>query len=336
MSQAGGPHEGTYIVNPKHMRVNKPRNISDEDLASKPADFDRPIFEPTVMAYYLQRIKLAEATRQVADLFCETDANEMTVEGAHQIVDMFQALLAGLPHFMRLDSCHCPDHDKQQPEIMSQRYMANLTIQARRCKVHLPFLLRAAHDSSFVFARDACLQAARAVIAIHQELSQDNGFFWFASSRLCGMLHFYFYAALVLVMDFCVNRDADHDVARKAELQDAFKTLERAKQESRAAGMFFDSLTAILQKHRVRLKNGEQDKCFLNIDNRPQTAHANALLSASNIAPDLSTGADFGDIGNFDFDEMWQSYIDLDTALDPQAWSALVSDIESLYQGAEH
>ena len=101
-----------------------------------------------------------------------------------------------------------------------QRYVVNLTIQAKRCKFHLPFLLRAANDSSFIFSRDACLTTARAVIQLQKCLAEEDETLWINSSRLCGILHLFFYATMVLVMDFCVHRDAGCELGRKAEIQD--------------------------------------------------------------------------------------------------------------------
>jgi hypothetical protein len=226
------------------MRVKLPRNISDEDLATKPADFTRPLSEPTVMAYYLQRIKLGEICRQVADMVWDTDADQVALEDIYSTDRKFDAVLTELPEFLRLEKGHQQkfrELDEAEPNILVQRYVVNLTIQAKRCKFHLPFLLRAAHESSFSFSRDACLRSARAVMQIRKDLAIEDAHLWIASSRLVGILHLYFYATMVLVMDYCVNRDAGCELARKSEIHEACKALEEAKQECGAAGMFFDS-----------------------------------------------------------------------------------------------
>ena len=102
--------------------------------------------------------------------------------------------------------------------------------------------------------------------------------------------------------------------------------------------MFFDSLTAILRKHCIRLQNAEQVQDYLNSAGNPKAAEANALAPGwTNALPESLTSCTQADgLANLDFDDLWQSYIDLDASLDPQSWAALVSDIENLYQGAEN
>lgn len=63
-----GPQEGIYTIQPRHMRVNKPRNIHDGDLEREGPSFERPLSEPTPMSYFIQRIKLAEICRDVTDV----------------------------------------------------------------------------------------------------------------------------------------------------------------------------------------------------------------------------------------------------------------------------
>jgi hypothetical protein len=286
------------------------------------------------MAYYIQRIKLAEICRMIADLMWDSDAYQVTSEDIQTIDRMFDSLITNLPDFLRLEKGHQQKNyevDQSQPQILVQRYVVNLTIQAKRCKFHLPFLLRAAEDNTYSPSRDACLRSARTVMQIRKGLAIEDSNLWIASSRLVGILHLYFYATMVLVMDFCVNRTAGCELARKSEIQDACKTLEEAKQESGAAGMFLDSLTAILRKHSIRLQSAEQVQEVLNSSGNPIAAEANALAPGLAGQPGSSTGYPV-EASDVDFDQLWQSYIDLEASIDPQSWDALLSDIENLYQ----
>ena len=221
------------------MKVRRPRNISDEELATKPADFDHPLSEPTVMAYYIQRIRLSEICRRIADMAWDMEVDQITVDDVRELDSEFDNLFSELPAFLRLDkgNRHQFQHvDLSSPHILLQRYIVNLTVQAKRCKFHLPFLLRASHDDSYAFSRNACLGAARTVIRLRSELVDEPGSLWIANARLCGILHLYFYATMVLVMDFCVNRTVGYEEERKAEIQAACKTLEDAKEQSGCAG----------------------------------------------------------------------------------------------------
>jgi hypothetical protein len=260
LAMTGGPHEGTYSISLNHMRVKRPRNISDEELETMSESFDRPLSEPTIMAYNLQRIRLGEICREMADLTWSKDTDEVSVDDIQRIDASFDNFFAELPMFLRIDSdskIERAQMDIQRPYLRLQRYIINLTAHAKRCKFHLPFLLRASVDSNYTFSRMACLHSARSLIQLREELMQESASLWIANTRLCGILHIFFYATVVLVMDLCVNRGSMCETARKVEIQQACRTLEEAKQQSAAAGMFLDSLLAILRKHRIKLQNTE-------------------------------------------------------------------------------
>lgn len=290
-----------------------------------PADFEHPRSEPTIMAYYLHRIRLAEVCRRITDLNWETDIDDITVDDIHAIDREFITLLSDLPPFLRLDRDNRKlfQHLDATPHMVIQRYIVNLTIQARRGKFHLPFILRASHDPSFAFSRDACLGAARAVMQLRQDLSDEDGTLWIANSRLCGMIHLFFFATVVLVMDMSVNRTLIDEHTRKGEIQQACKTLEESKRQSAAAGMFFDSLMSILRKHRIRLPGYEYIVDLEDGSNGPVAATGDAL------APGSSTNGSQDPINydqGFDFDELWRSYMDLEPTVHVQDWEHLIGD----------
>ena len=316
------------------MAVKQPRNISDEELSTMPADFDRPLSEPTIMAYYIQRIRLSEACRHIADLSWDTDPDEVPLDDIIAVDREFEKIVVELPNFLRLDphSLQQSHHlDLIHPHFVLQRYVINLMMEVRRCKLHLPFLLRASRDPSFAFSREGCLRAARTVIQIREQLTVgEGGGLWIASFRLCGILHLFFYAVVVLVMDLCVNNEAGDEEARKTEIRDACKMLEQAKQQLEGAGMYVDSLLAILHKHRIRLQGQDQVREIENsaIVLEKVEADAAPLRETNDRSGDLATN-DGQEFGALDFDEIWQSYIDLGSGLDPQNWEALISDLET-------
>ena len=202
-------------ANPKffadHMKVNRPRNISDEELDTQNADFNHSLSEPTVMAYYLQRIKLSEICREITDMTWKHDTDDVSVDEIKYVDSKFETLLSDFPAFLRVNwDGNSPSQQSglKDHQMLLQRYIANLTVQARRCKFHLPFLLRASFDGNYAFSREICLRTARTVIQLRQELTLEPESLWIANSRLCGMLQLFFYATVVLVMDLCVNRGA--------------------------------------------------------------------------------------------------------------------------------
>ena len=100
--------------------------------------------------------------------------------------------------------------------------------------------------------------------------------------------------------------------------------------------MFFDSLTAILRKHRIRLQNAEQVSEYLDSAGNPKSAKADALAHGTDETSNSYTRTGMAGFESLEIDELWQSYINLEASIDPQSWGALLSDIENLYQGVEH
>lgn len=59
MSQLGGSQKGTYMINPRQMATKKPANAND-DLFDGMSNIDKPLDQPTITSYFLQRIRLGE------------------------------------------------------------------------------------------------------------------------------------------------------------------------------------------------------------------------------------------------------------------------------------
>ena len=93
--------------------------------------------------------------------------------------------------------------------------------------------------------------------------------------------------------------------------------------------MFLDSLTAILRKHRIRLQGQEEHAIVAAV---ATSSRSNAMAHGG---VDITASADVQAFIDWDFDELWQSYIDMESTIDPQSWSALVSDIENLHRGSD-
>lgn len=322
-----GPHVGTYAIHPTQMKVRKPRNISDDELASKPEDFTHSMSEVTVMSYYMQRIRLGEISRQVADLVNLTSPEDMTFDEIYAIENEFQSVLAEVPDVLRLDgesqSTQSQHLDPGHASFAVQRYVLNITLQARRCKFHWPFVLRAAHDDRYAPFRIACLRAARVIVQAHRGLSNDLSFLYVSSSRLNDILHHFFYATVVLVMEYCINKGFGEEAATKTEIQDACKTLEAAKNQPGAAGMFLDSLMAILRKHQVKLQ-GQDHLVDVNESVPVVPVHSDTLAS---VPKGIGEWNNDSFMSTSDFDQLWQSFIDLDS-VDTQTWDDLMNDIE--------
>lgn len=323
------------------MRVKNPRNVTDEELESMPDDFDRPLEHPSIMAFYLLRIRLGHICREITDLRWSAEADEVAVEDVQALDAKFNDLFKDIPLFLRLDRASklCYAHlDQPGSYIRLQRYTINLAVHAKRCKFHLPFLLRASFDPAYKFCREACLRSARTVIQIREELMLEEGSLWFANASLCGILHLLFYATVVLVMDLCVNRGEECESARTEEIRHACRRLDEAKRQSSAAGIFLDSLLTILRKHRIKIEGKE----CLNANNAtieaaaPSSTNTESYpIESRQICPNQTYVADASateTVGSLDLGDIWQSYIGMESTWNQQCWDALISDIERIPQ----
>ncbi|KAK5677623.1 hypothetical protein LTR17_027704 [Elasticomyces elasticus] len=133
-------------------------------------------------------------------------------------------------------------------------------------------------------------------------------------------------------MDLCVNKSAGGDHERKAEIRAACRILEDARDGSRAAGLFLDSLTTIFRKHKVRVQcdqppNGVAVSEF-PVEHKLQqtTADQRGRFGVGLFPADYMGDSENGGLAEPGFDTMWQGYLDLGE--EPQAWDALFNDIE--------
>ena len=162
------------------------------------------------------------------------------------------------------------------------------------------------------------MRSARTVIQARKDLADQPEAYWLASTKLTGVLHLFFYSVVVLLIDFCVNRTAGDEEVRKAEIREACKTLDEAREQSVPAGLFLDSLMAIMNKHRIRLAG--LDGAGVDVPSTVTPPVATASAAAHGELPSEY-------VPNLDFDEIWQSYVGLED-LDPTGWDALMQDLD--------
>lgn len=196
LSFMGGSQEGTYSVSPRNMTVNMPRNLNRKDLSTEGSDFARPLSEPTMMSYHLQRIKLATICRDIADDLWQSiqysDPADVDPNVIAALDSKFDQQLRELPHFMRLGipmeqlkAAYGNDHASS---LDTQRIMIHLMLNTRRCKLHMPFLVRVKANPRFAQSRAMGLQAARAVFEARRYAMRDTQSFGANHLKLGGLL----------------------------------------------------------------------------------------------------------------------------------------------------
>lgn len=334
------------------MKVRYPRNTNDDDLTNVDHKFERPLSEPTSMSYFRQRIRLAEICRGVVDSMptALSDLDQVEYQDVISLDSKFETFLMEVPVFLRLDE---DSRQKSQaigqkfPQIEIQRYLLNLAVHNRRCKLHRLFLVQCSHEPRYLYSREVCLRCARTVFQVRRLLEGGNSSFASAHLRLCAVVHYVFMATVVLVMDLRFNKivSLEEEQQRKEKVMDACKMLKEAKGQSAIAGKLLESLMDVLRKHKIRLLNPETDRAFNGsgctttatssisttavdcISPIGEATHhepaddGNSLWITSNKKQLLSDDPSSGDI--------WQDYLELGANSDELDWDHLFADLDS-------
>ncbi|KIY02593.1 uncharacterized protein Z520_01058 [Fonsecaea multimorphosa CBS 102226] len=346
LSLSGGPQEGTYLIQPRHMRVNMPRNVDDEDLHQDSPPIDKPLSEPTIMSYYIQRIKLADICRSVVDVMPLSSLELGTVDyqDVIRLDRKFESFLQELPSFFKVDEYNLRASEpvlRRYPQIQIQRFALGMIGHTRRCKLHQPFLIRRAVQRHYDYSREISLKSARSVIRMKAVLEpNESGNLTARVAKHTGVVYHIFLATIVLVMDLCFNKAAEgeDDAARKAEVVEACKMLEEAKSQSRMAQEFLGSLMDVLRKHKVRLHAAPHPPAP-GVAMEPPSQQQQPLQPQIPVDPVAQQppesydnpwpSEDIGQHYLSDFDEIWKEYVELGPMISMTGWDSLFSDLDS-------
>ncbi|KAJ5544275.1 hypothetical protein N7513_007086 [Penicillium frequentans] len=331
-----GPQRGTYIINPRHMATKKPLNIDDEDISDE-ATGAKPIDQPTSMSYCLQRIRLGEICRKITDSipFSEPGWVIRDYQKLREIDAEICDIANEMPRFFSLDydASELPETDpRRAPGIIIQRYVINSLIHTQRCRLHLPYLSRAATDPDLAFSREACLQAARTAIRTERLLSKERIPFVLARLRFSAVLHCVCMAIIVLLMDVCLNKSLrpEEDRERREEIFHAFKFLEEAKGHSPFAGKILESFYAVLWRNKVTLPDTNDKTDRMQSENQLSPSAS----STDSTLPTIFSGDNTTEDNPLDptlpsFEDIWQTF---DSHVDPTSifdWNSLFAELDS-------
>lgn len=238
------------------MVVKKPLNINDDALNDGMSRIEQPLSQPTAMSYSLQRIRLAEISRNIADRTAPilAHAGDPSLDVVMDIDTELQLMINDIPPFFSMSKEDLSEiyqlDTSQAAKIAHQGYIVHSHVHAQRCKLHLPYFSRGFGDPTFACSRDICLQSARLVIRIQSQL-ESSGLYIATRFKFLGLLLGVFMASIVLLMDLCHNKSSPQQEERRSEIAAAFKTLEEARHESETVAKFLESLMHILRKRKV-------------------------------------------------------------------------------------
>jgi hypothetical protein len=333
LSQLGGSQKGTYMINPRHMATKKPGNANDEDLFDGMSNIDKPIDQPTIMSYFIQRIRLGEICREITDKFplLETDFGSPDYEQIKQIDRRICEFSQSLPPFLHLayDMSGIPDTDPSRSHgIIIYRYVINSMVHTQRCRLHLPYLCQG--QDLYSYSRDACLEAARMVIRTEAQFSSEDISFAMTRLKFSGSLLCVCMAIIALLMDLCRNKSLQpgEDRERRSEIQNALRILEEGKSQSSFADKLLDTFNSILQRSQVplpserrptRSRNVNRLKSPVPVDSAMITGTSDLVDTEAMLAGPVPTLSD----------DIWQAF---DATADPTTlfdWNTLLSELDA-------
>ena len=334
MSQISGPQKGTYSIDPRHMMTDKPINANDEDLVDGMARVGKPIDVPTSMSYCLQRIRLGEFCREITDSapFGMLDPGTPDYEQTQQIDIKICEFAEKLPECFSL-SFAPKNLRKTDPRrstgINIQRYIFNFMIHTQRCRLHLPYLSRAAKDPAYESSRKACLEAARMVIRTEHQLSREMISFVLMRLKFSGMIHCVCVAIIVLLIDFCLSSSQqEHDQERRGEILDAFGILEEAKGHLPFAKKLLESFKTVLRRRNISAPaEGTTTRPTSHDQSSPGLTN-NFTVSTSLVDSIGSIDSTLMDPTMPSLDELWQAF---DESVDSAAvdWNTLFAELDA-------
>ncbi|KAI9039781.1 uncharacterized protein KD926_009124 [Aspergillus affinis] len=342
-SQYTGPFKGTYTINPRHMAVNKPRNVDDEDLLPGLASTTitpRPMNHSTNISYNLQRIQLAEICRELTDSTPLTSSGTVEYSQVLKFDRSIIGFIAQWPPFFRLDEDITPSRsrgrartrtkDTKDPGKATQRYILNSIVPAQRCRLHLPYLTRASLDPNYAYSRDACLESARHILRTERLLATEDLPFVLMRKRHSGTLQCICMAIIALLADICFCRDmGGSEEHRRAELADACQILDRAKTESPMARRLLGYFMRVMREHNLRLpdvsQGGGEERTGTGVGRDTDTTRESVAMGSMGMMDEETDTLDLPD-QLARWQEFWPGN-GMDTELD---WDAILSGLNPL------
>lgn len=170
----GGPTDGTYSVQPRHMNVRHPRNLNDNDIEAFDDSTNSPVNHSTQMSYFLQRIRIAEIIRAVLDAIHpgSADGDITDYDRVLALDRLFEQAFLDLPPFFQGQQ---PLPARGLDTLELQRVIIQLGLLSRRARLHRPFLLQQCrHEPRHQRSREICLQSTRAVVALATNIIQSS------------------------------------------------------------------------------------------------------------------------------------------------------------------
>jgi hypothetical protein len=319
-----GAQCGTYMIQPKQMNVNYPSNVDDHAINSL-GNYAQPLEVPTDMTYSIFRIDISIVFREIVDAAwdagCELDElpYDLVLDFDKKLSNLLLELDKKFDTFESNSSVYSEGiqsgtTDQKMAILMRQRDMAHLGIHNRFSRLHRPHLVRGAQDPRYAYSRMVCLRSARTVIELGKVMAARKEV---QSLKIWSVNHHIFVSTIILVIDYCFNRDEPRAKERKEEILDCFRLLESRNEESTMA-------TRGLKKLRDILRKGSTGR-----DNRVGGKNSRPGFADDEVATDSSKSQNFQTSGDRTDDKLAGSII---PTHDPKSYATIGEFNETSFQ----
>ncbi|KAJ5152890.1 uncharacterized protein N7482_009368 [Penicillium canariense] len=162
------------------MMVNYPANADDEEFIVGGSFADSTSdAQPTSMAFFLHRIKLAQLCRESMDRL--QSVKKCPLQTVYQLVlgisERYMSFLNELPWFLRLDEETPTKHAElatQRPYITRQRAVLLYGLYSRLGRLHRPFVSRGFTDPHYATSHQIGIECAEKLLQIRRMTAVGN------------------------------------------------------------------------------------------------------------------------------------------------------------------
>ncbi|KAK0106282.1 hypothetical protein ONS96_003922 [Cadophora gregata f. sp. sojae] len=261
LSFMSGAQCGSYMIHPKQMNVDYPTNVDDDYITPLgPSSYAVPSEKPTEMTFFLFRIRFATVFRELVDAAWDTGSDmdnlpyEIVLEFDKKLNDLsvdfekvYSSVTQNMSNFAERDQGPGgKPEDWKTSQLLRQRNMAMFGMHTRFSRLHRPYLVRGAQDPRYSYSRMVCLRSARTVIELGRMITASNK--ELSTIKFWAVNHHIFVSTVILVMDYCFNREEPRAKERKEEILECFRLLEGTAEESTIASRGLMKLTKMLSE----------------------------------------------------------------------------------------
>ena len=319
-SFSGGPYEGAYSFHPRHMAVNYPGNIDDDDLTpfTQECDLNAPLDTPTGMSAFLQRVKLGDLCRETINTLPSMllEQEEADYSSILELDAKFHAYLDTLPIFFRLDTASMQQSEAiciDRPVIRQQRIAVNLSLHTRICRLHRPYYLHGRTDPRYAPSHASCVVSAQKVLDLRRAMDDvDVRNVGPRPARLWKVAQHVFSAALLLAADVALDPGRADARLKREQVLATCRTLEESMRESVSLREWVQKNLQTLMA-TLRGEGGSGEGLLAGVQGRDGNG-----ISAEGGAEDTA---------DTDWDKLWAEFLDVAPELDVQGWNMLFDNM---------